>query len=103
VDLDQVKARIDELRCDSCALCVNVCPYGALAVESEDTNGEDETGKQKVVVRPAKCKGCGTCQATCPKDGISVTGFSFSQLSAQVRAALDPATQEFGNDVRRPE
>ena len=26
VDLDQVKARIDELRCDCCALCVDVCP-----------------------------------------------------------------------------
>ncbi len=102
VDLDQVKARIDELRCDSCALCVDVCPYGALAIEWEDTDGEDETGKQKVVVKPAKCKGCGTCQATCPKDGISVTGFSFAQLSAQVRAALDPATQEFGNGLQRP-
>ncbi|HIJ69307.1 MAG TPA: 4Fe-4S binding protein, partial [Deltaproteobacteria bacterium] len=53
------------------------------------TAGEDETGKQKLVVRPAKCKGCGACQATCPKEGISVTGFSYSQLAAQVRAALE--------------
>ena len=29
VDLDQVKARIDELRCDCCALCVDACPYAA--------------------------------------------------------------------------
>ena len=89
VDLDQVKARIDELRCDCCALCVDACPYAALSIEQEDTVDEGETGKQKLVVWPAKCKGCGACQATCPKEGISVTGFSGSQLSAQVRAALD--------------
>jgi heterodisulfide reductase subunit A len=89
VDLDHVKARIDELRCDCCALCVDACPYAALSIERQDTIGGDETGKQKLVVLPAKCKGCGACQATCPKDGINVTGFSGSQLSAQVRAALD--------------
>lgn len=89
VDLDQVKARVDESRCDCCALCVDVCPYEALAVEREETVGEGETGKQKLVVRSAKCKGCGACQATCPKEGISVTGFSYSQLAAQVRAALE--------------
>ncbi len=89
VDLDQVKARVDELRCDCCALCVDVCPYEALAIEREEAVGEDETGKQKLVVRPAKCKGCGACEATCPKEGISVTGFSYSQLAAQVRAALE--------------
>ena len=89
VDLDQVKARIDELRCDCCALCVNVCPYEALDIEREKTESEDQTGKYKLVVRPAKCKGCGSCEATCPKEGISVTGFSYSQLAAQVRAALE--------------
>jgi heterodisulfide reductase subunit A len=89
VDLDQVKAGIDELRCDCCALCVDVCPYEALDIEREKTEGDDENGKPKLVVRPAKCKGCGACQATCPKEGISVTGFSYSQLAAQVRAALE--------------
>jgi len=89
VELDQVKARIDETRCDCCALCVDVCPYEALAIEREGTAGEDETGKQKLVVQPVKCKGCGACQAACPKEGISVTGFSYTQLAAQVSAALE--------------
>lgn len=91
VDLDLVKARVDEAKCDCCALCLDVCPYEALAIEREDGNrtaAENGNGKQKLVVRAAKCKGCGTCQATCPKEGISVTGFSYGQLSAQVRAAL---------------
>ncbi len=91
VDLDLVKARVDEEKCDCCALCLNVCPYEALALErdqQEEDAVESATGKQRLVVRAAKCKGCGSCQATCPKEGISVTGFSYAQLSAQVRAAL---------------
>ena len=35
------------------------------------------------------CKGCGTCQATCPKHGIVVRGFNPEQLAAQVSAALE--------------
>jgi len=88
VELDQVKARVDELRCDCCALCVDTCPYAALVVERQKPVDGDEAIKQKLVVLPAKCKGCGVCQATCPKEGIGVTGFSCSELSAQVRAAL---------------
>jgi heterodisulfide reductase subunit A len=88
LDLDRVKARVDESRCDCCALCVDVCPYGALAVKPEDSVGEVQTGKPKLFVQPAKCKGCGACQAACPREGIGVTGFSTSQLAVQVRAAL---------------
>jgi heterodisulfide reductase subunit A len=91
VDLDRVKATVDELRCDCCALCVDACPYAALVVERGVVDGADvvEAGKQKLVVLSAKCKGCGACQAACPKEGINVTGFSLRELSAQVRAALD--------------
>lgn len=88
VDLDQVKARVDESKCDCCALCLDVCPYDALVIERE-AGSDDGRSRQRLVVRPARCKGCGACQATCPTEGISVTGFSYSQLSAQVRAALD--------------
>ncbi len=94
VDLDLVKARIDELRCDCCALCVDVCPYGALVVETERAAVRGGARKQKLVVILAKCKGCGTCQATCPREGINVTGFSSNELSAQVRAALQEAPQQ---------
>ncbi|MCE5335871.1 MAG: FAD-dependent oxidoreductase [Desulfobacteraceae bacterium] len=88
VDLDLVKARVDPRRCDACALCVDACPYEALAIERVESRSDSEKDRQELVVRPAKCKGCGTCQATCPKEGISVTGFSYAQLSAQVRSAL---------------
>jgi heterodisulfide reductase subunit A len=88
VNLDRVKAMVDELRCDCCALCLDACPYAALVVEREKPVGVGESGKQRLSVLSAKCKGCGACQAACPKEGINVAGFSYGELSAQVRAAL---------------
>ena len=40
-------------------------------------------------VDESACKGCGCCQATCPKKGIRVRGFTLDQISAQVEAALE--------------
>lgn len=85
IDLDYVKARIDETRCDDCAICLDVCPYHAISLE--EIPGTE--GRQRVVVKAAKCKGCGACQATCPKEGVSVAGFTHRQISAQVKAALN--------------
>ena len=44
--------------------------------------------KKTVEVNEAGCKGCGSCMATCPKQGIMVAGFTLDQISAQVDAAL---------------
>jgi heterodisulfide reductase subunit A len=44
--------------------------------------------KKIVEVNESACKGCGCCQATCPKMGIRIRGFTMAQLSAQVEAAL---------------
>jgi heterodisulfide reductase subunit A len=48
----------------------------------------DGTVKKTVEVNEIKCKGCGSCMATCPKLGIQVAGFTLDQLGAQVEAAL---------------
>ena len=44
--------------------------------------------KKTVEVNESACKGCGGCQATCPKKGIIVRGFKLEQISAQVNAVL---------------
>ncbi len=85
IELDAIKAHIDLERCDGCALCLDVCPYHAIALEPVEGPGE----KQIAVVSIAKCKGCGLCQATCPKEGVNVAGFTYRQLAAQVAAALE--------------
>jgi heterodisulfide reductase subunit A len=84
IELDSIKAHVNEAACDACALCLDVCPYHAIAMEPV----ADGEAKQRIRVNLARCKGCGICQATCPKDAINVGGFTYRQLSAQVRAAL---------------
>jgi heterodisulfide reductase subunit A len=88
MQLDAIKSFVTE-QCDGCALCLDVCPYRAIRLESYD----DETGRthQRIRTDPALCKGCGLCAATCPKGGVQVHGFTLEQLGSQVRAALEAA------------
>jgi heterodisulfide reductase subunit A2 len=84
INLDSIKAMPDPERCDGCALCLDVCPYHAISLNDADGAGT----KPCIAVNAARCKGCGICQATCPKEGVEVGGFSYRQLSAQVKAAV---------------
>ncbi len=85
VSLDAVKATVDPVYCDGCALCVDVCPYGAITLGPR----EDDQPGRIISVNKAKCKGCGLCQGTCPKRGVFVAGFTMEQISSQVKAALE--------------
>ena len=78
---------VDE-NCDGCAYCIDPCPYNALTLIEYMYEG----GIKKTVERDgALCKGCGVCQATCPKKGIFIRGFKLEQLGAMVEAALGEA------------
>ncbi len=86
--VDAVKAIIDPVFCDGCALCIDVCPYHAITLaDKEVTDGQPA---QIAVINEAQCKGCGLCQGTCPKRGVAIAGFTLDQLKNQVRAALQP-------------
>ena len=88
--LDAVKAFVTD-QCDGCALCLDVCPYGAIVLEADPGS---QGSARRVRVDEAVCKGCGLCEATCPKDGIFVRGFTVDQLRAQVEAALSREVEE---------
>jgi Heterodisulfide reductase, subunit A and related polyferredoxins len=51
---------------------------------------QNEAGQTKklVAVDETACKGCGTCQATCPKAAIFVWHFKTEQLRAMTMAGL---------------
>jgi heterodisulfide reductase subunit A len=89
MQLDPIKSFVTEA-CDGCALCLDVCPYKAIALVDEIVDG---VPARRVVTDSALCKGCGLCEATCPKGGIFVHGFTLQQLKVQVEAALEPLRQ----------
>jgi NAD-dependent dihydropyrimidine dehydrogenase PreA subunit len=57
----QMAAIVDEERCVSCGICVDVCPEGAI------------TESVTVLVDLQKCTGCGLCIDECPNEAISLT------------------------------
>jgi heterodisulfide reductase subunit A len=84
----QLEPRISQVvdeNCDGCAYCIEPCPYDALILIEYMRDG---AVKKTVESDPARCRGCGVCQATCPKKGILVRNFRPEQLSAMVEAAL---------------
>jgi len=80
-------AKADELRCNGCSQCANVCPYGAISYEEKLVNdhGIRET-RRIAVVNPALCQGCGACTVTCPSGAMDLQGFSNRQIIAEVDA-----------------
>ncbi|PIU60894.1 MAG: hypothetical protein COS84_11780, partial [Armatimonadetes bacterium CG07_land_8_20_14_0_80_40_9] len=88
VELEACISEVVDENCDGCAYCIDPCPYDALTLI--EYIAKDGTIKKTVERDEAACKGCGVCQATCPKKGIFVRGFKIEQISAQVEAALQP-------------
>jgi heterodisulfide reductase subunit A len=83
----QISNVVDE-NCDGCAYCIDPCPYSALTLIEYMRGGQI---KKTVEVNEAACKGCGVCQATCPKKGIYIRGFKLDQIAAMVDACLEVA------------
>jgi heterodisulfide reductase subunit A len=88
LELEATISEVIDENCDGCAYCIEPCPADAITLIEYMSKGEV---KKMVEVNPTACLGCGCCQATCPKKGISIRGFTLSQLSAQVEAALEQA------------
>ncbi len=79
VELEPIRAEIDESRCSGCRICNNLCPYNAI-------DYIEDLGVSRV--NAALCKGCGTCVAACPSQVISGAHFTFEQLMAEIDGLL---------------
>lgn len=79
VEIEPVRAVINEERCSGCRICNNLCPYGAISFL-------DDLGVSRV--NPALCKGCGTCVAACPSQVIDGKHFTFDSIMSQIEGML---------------
>ena len=81
VELEPYFAMCIEEKCAGCGMCVNLCPYSALALVEKE-------GRKVMEVTEAKCKGCGTCGGFCPGGAIWMNHFATPQIVAQIDAFL---------------
>ena len=81
-------AHSDEMMCNGCSQCANVCPYGAISYEEKEFRMPNRTTAVRRVasVNPAVCQGCGACTVTCPSGAMDLKGFSNRQIMAEVDA-----------------
>ena len=81
-------ASSNELMCNGCSTCANVCPYGAITYETKEFRMPDRSIKMRRVagVNPAVCQGCGACTVACPSGAMDLRGFTTSQIIAEVDA-----------------
>ena len=80
-------AKSDELLCNGCSQCANVCPYGAISYETKLINDHGIREDRRVaVVNSALCQGCGACTVTCPSGAMDLQGFANRQILAEVDA-----------------
>ena len=86
IELEANISQVIDENCDGCAYCIDPCSYEAVTLIEYMRDGAI---KKTVEVDETACKGCGVCQATCPKKGIFVRGFKPEQISAMVDTALE--------------
>ncbi|MDI6780078.1 MAG: 4Fe-4S binding protein [Bacteroidota bacterium] len=79
VEIDPIRAMVQDEYCSGCKICNNLCPYGAIEFLEE---------KKISHVNEALCKGCGTCVAACPSSAMTGQGFSDAQIYAELEGLL---------------
>ena len=79
LEISPATAVVDRQRCSGCTVCVGVCPYKAIAFDTE-------TGTARV--NDALCLGCGTCAAACPAGAILANHFTAGEILAEVAGLL---------------
>jgi heterodisulfide reductase subunit A len=88
IEIEPLKAVVDEDLCSGCRVCESICPFVAIEMKKEEVaHGE----KLRAEVVEAMCQGCGLCSVACPTGAIKIQQYSREQVVAQVDAALAEA------------
>ena len=78
---------IDPNICAGCQMCINLCPYSAIAFD---------TRRGVSVINEALCKGCGSCAGHCPSGAAQVRHFTGKQVFAEIEGILDDLAGQLG-------
>ena len=62
-----------ELSCNSCGLCIDVCPSDCITIETTKELQENFQPPKQFKVDILKCVYCGFCEEICPVDAIRLT------------------------------
>lgn len=70
---------IDEIKCNACHSCINICPHDALVFnqerfKQESLNQEDEQASYQINM--AACTACNLCEDICEQEAIRVMHWS---------------------------
>ena len=79
VEIDPIRAMVQEEFCSGCRICNNLCPYTAIEYLED---------KKVSHVNEALCKGCGTCVAACPSSAMTGHGFTDAQILAEINGLM---------------
>jgi len=79
VEIDPIRAMVQEEYCSGCRICNNLCPYTAIEYLED---------KKVSHVNEALCKGCGTCVAACPASAMTGQGFTDAQILAELEGLM---------------
>jgi heterodisulfide reductase subunit A len=80
VPAESITATVDTMKCTGCAVCESICPYRAIAIDSDSGKAKVETGL---------CKGCGACVAGCRSDAVTLKNIGNQQIMASLEAAME--------------
>jgi heterodisulfide reductase subunit A len=78
-------AKVNFNHCTGCGMCVDVCPYGAISLNSTPNSNLNTTMAE---VNEVLCEGCGTCMATCLRSAINVANFTHEHVHDILTASL---------------
>jgi heterodisulfide reductase subunit A len=81
-------AVVDPDLCTGCLTCVRECPFGVPQIDSDIVGVGDIYGA--AFIETSICQGCGSCAAECPAHAIQLKHYTDAQLSAKVKAIIDP-------------
>jgi heterodisulfide reductase subunit A len=82
IAIEPTIASIDEDLCSNCKMCISICPYDAIA---------EDTEKKVAVLTASKCKGCGLCPSICPSGAIHHAFYSDEAILAEIEGIVDTA------------